>query len=130
MLKLKSENIKIVGTVVFVFLMPSFVFAKGLVPCEIDCGFPQLIQLIQNIINFLMFDVAAPLAAVVFAWAGILMLTAAVNPEKIKQATEIFRWVIIGVIVALSGWLIVSMIMGALLNAEMASFLKQNFLNF
>ncbi len=127
---LKFKNIIIITVVFFILLVPFFVFAQGLVPCDVDCGFSDFIQLIQNVINFLMFDVAAPLAAIVFAWAGIIMFTAGGSPDKIKQANETFKWVLIGIIVALSGWLIVSAIMGALLGADVSNFLQDNFLDF
>jgi hypothetical protein len=120
---------------------PLFVFAQ-LVPCDGTlgpqeavgpgggCDFTDFIQLIQNVINFLMFNLAAPLAAVAFTIAGFIMLTAGGSPEKIKTATEVFKWVLIGIFIALAGWLIVSAIMGSLLNTSISSFLRQNFLNF
>lgn len=129
-LNIKFKNIIVVAGVFLVLLVPFFALAEGLVPCDTDCGFNDFILLIQNVINFLMFDIAAPLSAVVFAWAGIMMFTAGGSPERIKQANETFKWVLIGIIVALSGWLIVSAIMGALLGAEVTSFLQDNFLDF
>ncbi len=129
-LSLKFKNIIIITAVFFILLMPFLVFAEGLVPCDLDCGFTDFIQLIQNIINFLMFDVAAPLAAIVFAWAGITMFTAGGSPDKIKQANETFKWVLVGIIITLSAWLIVSAIMGALLGTEITGFLQDNFLDF
>lgn len=134
-----TSNIKLknIGqsVVLLLFVSTPFVLsAAGLVPCDgsttSPCGFSQFVLLIQNVINFLMFDVAAPLAAIVFAWAGIIMFTAGGSPEKIKQATEIFQWVLIGILVALSGWLVVSTIMGTLLGESISGFVQQNFLSF
>jgi hypothetical protein len=122
---------KVLSVILLFILSPSVVFAAGLVPsCGTSCGFNEFIQLIQNVINFLMFDVAAPLAAIAFAIAGIIMFTAGGSPEKIKQAKEIFYYVFIGIFVALAGWLIVSTIMGTLLGSSIADFVKNNFLNF
>jgi len=139
---LNLKYIIIIAIVFFILLVPFLAFAQGLVPCDGalttgesvgpggGCDFTDFIQLIQNIINFLMFDVAAPLAAIVFAWAGITMFTAGGSPDKIKQANETFKWVLIGIIVALSGWLIVSAIMGTLLGTDVTNFLQDNFLDF
>lgn len=103
-------------------LVPLAVFAQGLVPCggsgQPACDFAHFIQLIQNVINFLIKDVAMPLAAILFAWAGIMMFTAGGNEQKTTQAKEIFWWVLVGLIVALSAWLIVSAITSALLKPE------------
>lgn len=127
-----NPKFKRVGLAVLVVLtfVPLVAFSAKLVPCDVGCGFSDFIQLIQNVINFLMFDIAAPLAAIVFAWAGIIMFTSGGSPEKIKQAKEIFQWVLIGIFVALAGWLIVSTIMGTLLGGSISSFIQQNFLDF
>jgi len=114
-----------------IIFIPSIVFsAEGLVPCDVGCDLPQFIKLIQNVINFLMFDVAAPLAALMFAWAGVKMFTAGGSPEKINSAKEIFQWVIVGILIALAGWLIVSTILGTFLGSDISGFVKQNFLDF
>ena len=126
----KNTTLRVLAVATPLFFIPLFAFAAKLVPCEINCGFKEFMQLIQNVINFLMFDIASPLAAIAFAWAGIIMLTAGGSTEKIKQAKEVFWWVFIGFVVALSGWLVVSTLMGALLGGETASFVKTNFLNF
>ena len=124
--------IKVVTFLVLLSMIfvPLTIFAAGLVPCDTNCGFSDFIQLIQNVINFLMFNLAAPLAAIAFAIAGFIMLTAGGSPEKIKTATEVFKWVLIGIFIALAGWLIVSVIMGTLLNTSITPFIRQNFLNF
>lgn len=131
-MKLKNKFPLLLFFLIIIF--PLYVFAEGLVPCDgsaaSPCGFSQFILLIQNVINFLMFDIATPLAAVVFAWAGIIMLTSGGSADKIKQAKEIFQWVLIGFLIALSGWLIVSTIMGTLLGGSISEFIQQNFLSF
>ena len=112
-----------------ILIVPVYVSAK-IVPCDVNCGFNDFILLIQNVINFLMFDIAAPLAAVVFAWAGIIMFTSGGSADRIKQSKEIFQYVVIGIFIALAGWLIVSTIMGTLLGGSISGFIQQNFLSF
>lgn len=105
--------------------IPSFVSAKtssGLIPCgNVEtagavpvaerCDFDDMIQLAQNVIEFLIFRIAAPLAAVMFAYAGFLYLTNGGNESKVKQAHDIFWSVFIGLVVALAAWLVVNFVL-------------------
>jgi hypothetical protein len=89
---------------------------SGLVPCGFgdnadaaeECQFDDLILLAKNVMNFLLFVIAVPIAAVSFAWAGWLYLSAAGNESKVKQAHEIFGYVVLGLCIALAAWLIVN----------------------
>lgn len=94
-------------------------FAAGLVPCDGStadpCSFAKFIDLIRNIVNFLMFKVAVPLSAILFAYAGFLMMFAGGDEGKIKSARAIFWWVFVGIIITLSAWLIVNTITTSLL---------------
>lgn len=105
---------------VIVALAPFAALAQGLVPCTgvENCDFNKFIELIQKVINFLLFSIAMPLAAIVFAWAGIMMLTAGGNEQKVTEAKEIFWWVFVGFIIALAAWLIVDTITEALLKSD------------
>jgi len=106
---------------IFLLAIPLIGFAAGLVPCggpapEPKCDFNQLILLAQKVINFMIFDLAAPLAAVAFAIAGIMMLTARDNEQQVTKAKQIFWYVFIGFIIALSAWLIVKLIVNTLVD--------------
>ena len=99
---------------------------EGLVPCGTqrieavpgadyraaaeDCNFAFLITLIKKILNFLIFVIAMPLAAISFAWAGWLYMSSAGNESNIKKAHEIFGNVVLGLCIALAAWLIVNAI--------------------
>lgn len=97
-----------------------------LVPCGgPDCDFNQLIKLIKNVINFLLFVIAAPLAAIVFAYAGFLFLTSRGNEQQISQAKQIFWSVLIGFVIAFGAWLIVDAITSALLKDSVNTFLGE-----
>ncbi len=95
---------------------------SGLIPCGSaddpgaaeDCGFNYFITLVQTIINFLLFVIAMPLAAIAFAYAGWLYMSAAGDEGKVKKAHEIFLNVVIGFVIALAGWLIVNTIITGL----------------
>ncbi|MCK9351455.1 MAG: hypothetical protein WCT49_04105 [Candidatus Paceibacterota bacterium] len=91
----------------------------GLVQCgkgndPMECNFQAFIDLLQRIMNFLLFVLAVPLAAISFAWAGWLYLSAAGNEGNIKQAHEIFGTVALGLCIALAAWLIVHAIVKGL----------------
>lgn len=88
----------------------------GLVPaCPITgCGFPELILLISNIITFLLFTIATPLAALIFAYAGIMLLTSGGDTGKLKTAKKIIGNLLIGYVIALAAWLIINTILSKL----------------
>lgn len=85
----------------------------GLVPdCPVDgCGFNELMTLINNVIKFLLFTVATPLAALVFVYAGIMLLTSGGSSEKMTTAKKIIKNLIIGYVVALAAWLVINTIL-------------------
>lgn len=86
------------------------VVANGMVVESERCTFDDLIILAQIVINFLIFRIAAPIAAVMFAYAGFLWLTNAGNESKITQAREVFWMVFWGLVIALAAWLTINMI--------------------
>lgn len=123
----------------FVLLLPSFASAKtvmgivvcgnasvnGEVPVSEQCTFNDLINEVQVVINFLIFKIAAPLAAVMFVYAGFLYLTNGGNESRVRQAHEVFWNVFIGLVVALAAWIVMSFILTFFLGANSAfNFLK------
>ena len=114
------------------FVAPT-VFAQkttsGLIPCGNDesggvvtagqeCTYDDLIRLTQTVINFLIFAIAAPVGAVMFAYAGFLYVTNGGNEAKIKQAHDTFLYVFIGLVVALAAWLVVKFILDFLIGTS------------
>lgn len=88
---------------------------KGLVSCTgwRDCDICYLGQLLQNVINWLL-GATILIAAAMFAWAGILYFTARGNTTQIGRAHAIFGSVALGFILAISGWLVIQTMLGAL----------------
>jgi len=84
------------------------------------CNFDKLITLVQNIINFLLL-IAAPIAAVMFAYAGWLYLSAAGNQGQVEKAHKIFTAVFMGIVLALIAWLIINVISTTLLKPDFIS---------
>jgi len=90
--------------------------ANGLIPCGTTAnptpcggssGWNQLMQLINNVVNFILFRLVVPIAAIMFAYAGFELLTAGGEVSKMSKAKKIFMNVAIGLIIAAAAWLIV-----------------------
>ena len=64
--------------------------------------------------------ISVPVAAGVFAWAGIKLMTTGVADEK-SAAKEMIRKVFIGFVVILAAWIIVTTITNTLLKDEFKS---------
>ena len=78
------------------------------------CGWPQLIELSQKIINFAILLIL-PIAAVVLSYAGFLIMSSGGDEGKVKKAKEMFTKVAIGIAWILAAWLVVNTILNALL---------------
>lgn len=99
-----------------ILVAPSMLRAQGnLIPCDgEDCNFTQLMVLFNNVIEFLLFTIATPFAAIVFAYAGWLYLRAGDNPGNKGKAKSMFIKMLVGYVVALGAYLIVKVIMQGL----------------
>ena len=97
--------------------IPLFATAE-IVPCDTNCGFNDLIQLATNIVNFLLYSLAMPLAAVSFAYAGFLMLTQGGNEATLTKVKSIFWYALLGLIVAFGAWAIVHFVAGVLFEPD------------
>jgi len=118
---------KRVGWFLVLLLLPLVAFAAPIVPCGIDdavargldasyaapCGFNHFLIGINNVINFLIM-IGGSIAAIVFAWAGILILTAGANESQMKKGREMFMPVVWGFVWMLSAWLLVKMVLTGL----------------
>jgi hypothetical protein len=103
------------------FTMPSLALAAGMVAvvpddcnqaggCQSIC---DLAQLAQNVLNDGIY-LAVFLSAVLFAWSGFKHMTAGGDMGQIKEANKVFSAVLIGLIIILSAWLIVSTLMSVI----------------
>jgi len=114
-----------------VLILPLTTFAAPIVPCGIDgnndtyvfngvshkysdkCGFDHLIIGINNIINFLLM-ITGSIAALVFAAAGFMVLTAGSNEGQVTKAKEMSWSVVKGFALMISAWLLVKLVLTAL----------------
>jgi hypothetical protein len=83
---------------------------KQLVPCNgPDCTFNSLVQLANNIIDFIVY-ISVPVSAIMFAYAGWLYITSSTS-GNIEKAHKIFVSVGLGLLFILGAWLIVKAIL-------------------
>jgi hypothetical protein len=94
--------------------MPGVSLAQGIVECFTNCGFNELINLINKVINWLLFVVSLPLAAIIFTYAGFLLLFSGGDHHKVDTAKAIFKNVVFGLVLACAAWLIVHTILSTL----------------
>lgn len=85
----------------------------GLVPCDgVNCDFKAFMNLINKIIKFILFDMVVPIAAIMFVYAGFLLVTAGGETAGARtKAKTIFTNAIIGLVLAMAAWLIIRTIL-------------------
>src|SRR6185436_3034780 len=108
----------------FVFLiliMPVVSFAAfgGLVPCDnltpaTECNFGAFLKLVNNVVKFIFVDLAVPIAAIMFVYAGFELVTSGGSTEKRGTAKKVFTNALIGLVLAAAAWLIVRAILSIL----------------
>lgn len=79
-----------------------------------ECGFNDILDAVAKIIDFLLFWIALPLSAILFAYAGFLYVSSASSPDNRKKAKSIFFNVLVGFLIALSAWLVVDFVLAGL----------------
>ncbi len=126
----------LISALIFLLLtVPIFSFAQqnppawgGLIPCsntaEVDpsavtpkgkCDFNAFMKLIDNIIKFLLFTLAIPIAAIMFFYAGLLLVTAGEETASARtKAKGIFTNAVFGLVLAAAAWLIIRTILSIL----------------
>lgn len=96
--------------------------ATGLVPCDgggdNPCDFNQLIIMANNIIKFLLFDVAIPLAVLGFMFAGAMLVIGSNKEGEWTKAKERFENIGIGFFIILGSFIFVKLVLYSFLNTE------------
>jgi hypothetical protein len=131
----KLQQIIISLLVFLILFMPVASFAqtteKGLVPCNnngvdvvnsdgtttkaVECNFDMLLNLVNTVIKFVLFNMVVPIAAIMFCYAGFLMITAGEETASARtKAKSIFTNAFFGLIIAVAAWLIVRTLLSIL----------------
>jgi hypothetical protein len=75
------------------------------------CVFEDLLRMINKVINFVLVYLVAPIAAILFAYAGFMLITSGGEVGKKKKALSVFWNVGLGLVIAVASWLIISTIL-------------------
>jgi len=78
-----------------------------------QCDFNYLLELVNNVINFMLVTLATPLFALILIYVAWLYLSDMGSSENITKAKHILKNALIGYIIALAAWLIVKSILMA-----------------
>jgi hypothetical protein len=84
--------------------------AGKLIPCVNKCSFPDVIRLINNLLQFLITTIFLPLFVLVFIYAGYQYLTAQGNSTKVANVKKLIMNVVIGLVIVLTAWLVVKVL--------------------
>lgn len=78
------------------------------------CGFDDIMHLVNNVIHFILFDLAIPIVAIMFAYAGILLVTSGGDTGVRTKAKGVFLNAAIGLALMVGAWLIIRTILSIL----------------
>ncbi len=79
----------------------------------IPCNFGDFLKLINDIITFILVDLSLPIAAIMFTYAGFLMVSSGGSTESRGKAKTIFTNTALGLIFVAGAWLIVKTLLTA-----------------
>jgi len=112
----KVTLIILVTLVSFFILMPILVSAAGLVPCggsgEPECDLCYFLLMIKNVMDLIL-KLGGVICFLIVVTGGVLLLVAGGSENLIGLGKKIFTSAIIGLVIILSSWLIISAIFGA-----------------
>ncbi|HEV7702493.1 MAG TPA: pilin [Candidatus Paceibacterota bacterium] len=78
------------------------------------CGFDDAITLVNNIISYILFYLAIPIVAIMFVYAGVLLVTSGGDTGARTKAKSAFLNAAIGLILAFGSYIIIKLILHTL----------------
>lgn len=108
------------------FFAPGLSGTNGIVPCgrtsACRCELIHIFILILNIYNFILWNIATPLAALLIVLGGVLMIisggpgkvnpiTSIASPNLYNTAKNMVWWSVIGITLIFSSWLIIDIVL-------------------
>jgi type IV secretory pathway VirB2 component (pilin) len=111
----KLFSVIVLLSLLLITFIPFLAKADGLVPCSgLDCTISSFFQLLLNIYNFIVWDIATPLAVIALTIGGIFMMISAGNPELMGKGKKTLYAAIIGLVLVFGSWLIINTILNIL----------------
>ena len=130
----------LVFMIIAIFILPSVSMAQtsntNLIPCgnqryttdttiggikhtkgEVSnpCGFKDLLVLVNRVVNFILFALAVPIAAIMFCYAGFLLITGGEESSHSRSKAKKILWgVVKGLVFAAASFLIIEVILKTL----------------
>lgn len=89
------------------------------------CDFTQVINLANSVIDFLLFYIASPIAALIFCYAGFKLLTSGGSEEALTKAKKMLMTMVKGYVIALIAWLVIHSLVTGLGFPESGTFLQR-----
>lgn len=118
---MKDKFIQITSFLIisFIAVAPLVALALPLVPCggqdQKSCTVACFYVMVGRIINFILLDIAVPLAATALMVSGIMLVLG--GSEKANTTgKEILKFTLYGLFFAFAAWLIIEMVLRGLLN--------------
>lgn len=125
---MKTYKILAHALVFGIITTPFMVGAAGFVPCggpgEKSCTFDHLIIMINKLIQFALYGLVVPLAAVAFMWAGASLVLQQDKHHAWTEAKERFTDVFIGIAIIMAAFVVVKFILFTFLKADQYSFVQ------
>lgn len=80
-----------------------------------ECGFSDLVILFNDVVEFIFIKLVVPIAAIMFFYAGFLMITAGEEAAGSRtKAKNIFKNAVLGLVIAAAAWLIINTLLSIL----------------
>ncbi len=118
-MKINTKKISAIILAGFIMGLPFVaVAAEHLVPCDDDCDFNQLMAMANNIVRFLMYAVAVPLAALGFVVVGARLVFNQDKADAWTKAKEGFWDIGKGFFIIFGAFLLIKFILYEFLNTD------------
>ena len=80
----------------------------------VPCDFNDFLALVNRVIRFILFNLAVPIAAIMFFYAGFKLVTSGGSTEARTQAKSVFAHTAFGLFFIAGAWLIIRTILSIL----------------
>jgi hypothetical protein len=120
----KAKKFLMFAIVFLILIVPALSMAAStsLVPCDNTpdtsgkiahpCDFNAFMNMVNTDIRFILYDMVVPIAAIMFVYAGFLLITAGEETSHARtKAKEIFTNTVIGLIIAVAAFIIINTVL-------------------